>query len=113
MKEIANIPDVWRNISDTDELNVTQRKVAETPMLPDHIKDLFERSCKSISSKETKGELAEMLRRNDKPFASLKSDVRSCSIFKHRIETAGAAPVRQLLRKPPLGFEGEEFKKSA
>lgn len=79
-------------------------------MLPDHLKELFDRSCENISSEEPKGKLADMLKRNEKAFASSKSDVESCSVFKHRIETAGAAPVRQPLRRTPIGFKGEELK---
>ena len=32
----------------------------------------------------------------------------SCSLVQHKIETGGAAPIRQPLRRTPQGFEGEE-----
>jgi hypothetical protein len=43
-------------------------------------------------------------------FASSKSDIGSCSVVKHRIDTTGVAPIRQPLRRTPLGFEQEEEK---
>lgn len=43
-------------------------------------------------------------------FANNKLDLGSCSLVKHKIDTAGAAPVRQPLRRTPQGFEGEEEK---
>ncbi|CAC5395009.1 unnamed protein product [Mytilus coruscus] len=41
-------------------------------------------------------------------FAKDKLDLGSCSIIKHKIDTAGAAPTRQPLRRTPKNFEGEE-----
>jgi hypothetical protein len=50
--------------------------------------------------------LKELLNTNKDAFACSKSDLGSCSVVKHIIDTAGAAPIRQ----PPLGFEQEEEK---
>ena len=40
-------------------------------------------------------------------FAKNKVELRTCSLIKHRIETADAVPIRQQLRRTPQGFEGE------
>lgn len=53
---------------------------------------------------------AEVLLQNSDAFAENKSDLGSCSVVSHKINTAGAKPIRQPLRRTPLGFEGEEEK---
>lgn len=37
-----------------------------------------------------------------------KLDLGSCSVLRHKVNTAGAKPIRQPLRRTPLGFESEE-----
>jgi len=37
-----------------------------------------------------------------------KSDIGICSVIEHKIDTAGAAPIRQPVRRTPPSFEGEE-----
>ncbi|VDI57296.1 Hypothetical predicted protein [Mytilus galloprovincialis] len=109
------IPDEWNSTirnckaENSWEMNDKCRNEAEIPALPDHLKDLFERSSKNIANEETKRKLADMLIKNSKAFAGSKTDVGTCSFIKHRIDTAGAAPVRQPLRRTPIGFENEEF----
>jgi hypothetical protein len=51
----------------------------------------------------------EMLLRNSNAFACSKNDVGTCTLIKHRIDTGGAAPVRQPLKRTPIGFAGEEL----
>jgi hypothetical protein len=70
---------------------------------------LYDRSSKNLTSEEHKKKLKELLSTNKNAFASNKSDLGSCSVLKHRIDTAGAAPM-QPLRRTPLGFEQEEEK---
>ncbi|CAC5422737.1 unnamed protein product [Mytilus coruscus] len=92
------IPDDWNNTipnckaENSLEMNDKCRNEAEIPALPDHLKDLFERSSKNIANEETKRKLADMLLKNSKAFAGFKTDVGTCSFIKHRIDTAGAAP---------------------
>ena len=52
--------------------------------------------------------LAKVLLKNQGAFAKDKLDLGSCSLIKHKIDTAGAAPTRQPLRRTPKNFEGEE-----
>lgn len=61
--ESVCFPDDWtvnvRNgkADNSLELNDEHRNMAEIPVLPDHPKDLYERSCKHISSTDTKCKL--------------------------------------------------------
>ena len=63
-----------------------------------------------MTSEERKKKLKELLSINKDAFASSKSNLGSCAVVKHRIDTAGSAPMRQPLRRTPLGFEQEEEK---
>ncbi|CAG2198867.1 Transposon Ty3-I Gag-Pol polyprotein,Transposon Ty3-G Gag-Pol polyprotein,Retrovirus-related Pol polyprotein from transposon 297 [Mytilus edulis] len=113
--EPVRIPDEWNSTirnckaENSWEMNDKCRNEAEIPALPDHLYDLFERSSKNIANEVTKRKLADMLLKNSKAFACSKTDVGTCSFIKHRIDTAGAAPVRQPLRRTPIRFENEKF----
>ena len=87
-----------------------QTNKADIQKLPDFLQDLYDRSSKNLTSEEHKKKLQELLKTNKDAFASSKSDIGSRSVVKHRIDTAGAAPIRQPLRRTPLGFEQEEEK---
>ena len=110
----VRIPDSWLQ---GPEIRLTrfakegkQTNKADIQKLPDFLQDLYDRSSKNLTSKEHKKKLKELLNTNKDAFASSKSDLGSCSVVKHRIDTAGAAPIRQPLRRTPLGFEQEEEK---
>jgi hypothetical protein len=91
------------------ELNGQHQNKADIPVLPEHLRDLFDRSCKNITDTKMKRNIAEMILRNRDAFAISKTNVGTCSKLEHKIETAGAAPVRQPLRRTPGAFEKEEF----
>ena len=91
------------------ELNGQHQNKADIPVLPEHLRDLFDRSCKNITDTKMKRNIAEMILRNRDAFAISKTDVGTCSKLKHKIETDGAVPVRQPLRMTPVVFEKEEF----
>ena len=57
-----------------------------------------------------KKELATLLHKHQDVFANHHTDLRTCSVLKHRIDTNGAAPIRQALRRTPRAFEQEEEK---
>ena len=76
--------------------------------VPEHLQELYEESCKSINSAKLRQRLAQMLIERKSAFAKSKLDLGCCSVLKHHINTAGAAPIRQPLRRTPKGFESEE-----
>jgi hypothetical protein len=50
------------------------------------------------------------LLQNSDAFARNKLDLGTCSMITHKIDTGGAKPIRQPLRRTPQGVEGEEEK---
>ena len=88
-------------VTDIDEI--------QTPELPEHLQDLFSQSSMNLVQ-EQKNKLAELLIKYQDSFAKSKTEYGKCSVLKHKIDTAEAAPVRQPLRRTPQAFEGEEEK---
>jgi hypothetical protein len=87
-----------------------ERELAEIPKLPDHLVDLYENSSEKLISHKHKVKFAEVLLQNSDAFARNKLDLGTCSMITHKIDTGGAKPIRQPLRRTPQGFEGEEEK---
>ena len=104
---IPRIPDDWRCCKVTQEEG-EEGKLAEIPKLPEHLVGLFEKSSAKLTNHAHKVTFAEVLLQNSDAFAENKSNLGSCSVDTHKINTAGAKPIRQPLRRTPLGFEGEE-----
>ncbi|XP_013406278.1 uncharacterized protein LOC106170829, partial [Lingula anatina] len=77
--------------------------------LPEHLQDLFERSSEELDSNEMVA-LCETLRDYEDVFAKHDLDLGCMKGVKHTINTGSAAPVKQKLRRTPLGMEGEERK---
>jgi hypothetical protein len=51
------------------------------------------------------------LLQNSDAFARNKLDLGTCSMITQTIDTDGAKPIRQPLRRTPQGFEGEDGKR--
>ena len=77
--------------------------------VPTHLHMLYTQSIEKLDEKQ-RCQLANLLLRYQETFAKTKSELGKCSVLKHQIDTAEAAPVRQPLRRTPQGFEGEEEK---
>lgn len=81
----------------------------QLPDIPVHLKDLYCQSSEMLEE-EQKIKLAQLLNKYQDAFARSSTELGKCSLLKHRIETAEAAPVRQPMRRTPQAFEGEEDK---
>lgn len=103
---IPRIADDWMCCKEEGK----EGKLAEIPKLPEHLVDLFEKGSAKLTNHAHKVKFAEVLLQNSDAFAENKSDLGSCSVVSHTINTAGAKPIRQPLRRTPLGFKGEEEK---
>ncbi|CAC5409542.1 Transposon Ty3-I Gag-Pol polyprotein,Transposon Ty3-G Gag-Pol polyprotein [Mytilus coruscus] len=109
------VPESW--VQNTDHVRKitgencqdTQMNKADVQMLPEFLHDLYERSIKDLTE-EHREKLRQRLITNKDAFAAYKTHLGTCSYIKHSIETAGAAPVRQPLRRTPTTFEREEEK---
>ena len=87
-----------------------ERESAEIPKLPDHLVNLYEQISEKRISYKHKVKFAEVLLQNNDDFARNKLDVGTCSMRTHKLDTDGATPMRQPLRRTTQGFEGEEEK---
>ncbi|CAG2243770.1 Transposon Ty3-G Gag-Pol polyprotein,Transposon Ty3-I Gag-Pol polyprotein [Mytilus edulis] len=99
--------DISENVFTSSRENKVDEFCSE---VPEYLKELFQNSCKNIKSNTAKKTLADVLVKHKDAFAKSKTELGSCSVLKHRIDTAHAAPVRQPLRRTPQAFEKEEEK---
>ncbi|KAK3102100.1 hypothetical protein FSP39_008757 [Pinctada imbricata] len=76
--------------------------------IPEHLEELYDRSCKNIEGTDLKNRLAALLIKHKDAFARNKTDLGKCAIVKHKINIENSVPIRQPLRRTPKGFEGEE-----
>ena len=75
--------------------------------IPAHLDTLVETSIKDHSKAEAE-EIQTLLMKYSDVFAKNSSDVGRFSKITHQIVTGNAPPVRQRVRRTPLGFQGEE-----
>ena len=78
-------------------------------MLPEHIHDLFLRSCTEITLEQAE-RVAYFLLEFETVFAKNDTDLGCYTDITHSIDTSDAKPVRLQMRRTPLGFQGEEEK---
>ena len=107
-KQLSIINEIQEEFSAEESKEEKRDKI--TPQnVPSHLQDLYENSVSSLNQQQ-KVKLADLLVKYQDAFAKTKTELGKCSVLKHRIDTAKAAPVRQPLRRTPQGFEGEEEK---
>ena len=78
--------------------------------VPEHLQELYHETCRHVNSPSVRQRLAGLLVRRQRVFARNCTDLGSFTKIKHEINTNGAAPVRERVRRTPRGFEGEEEK---
>jgi len=86
--------------------------VVEAPesAIPSHLVELYDRCSQGIDSDDVRNQLACLLIARQGAFAKDKLDLGNFKLAKHSINTGGANPVRQAVRRTPKGFEGEDEK---
>ena len=97
--------DVAKQPTNQKPLNLEQI----TLKMPDHLKELFE-ATKNGPPKDCLCAIGNLLIDYQDTFAKHDLDLGCLSVIKHRIDTKDAHPVKQRIRRTPLGFEGEERK---
>ena len=83
------------------------------PTVPEHLKDLYERSSVHLNDNEKHG-LVKLLYKYRNTFSKSSEDIGITSLVQHSINTKDAVPVRQPPRRLPLGkraIEKEEINK--
>jgi predicted aspartyl protease len=75
--------------------------------MPDHLKNLFERSCIELTIQQSVA-VGQLLLKYQNSFSKHDLDLGCFKGIKHHINTGDAAPIRQKMRRTPLGFQEEE-----
>ena len=78
-----------------------------TPVLPEHLTQLYLRSLNNLEGEEGTA-LQELLVQYQDVFARHDFDLGKFQTIMHRIDTGDAAPVKYGLRRTPLGFQAQE-----
>ncbi len=91
------------------QVRVDQQPRSSLPEVPEHLQDLFERSSAHLSE-EQKEQVAKLLIEFEDVFARHDLDLGCFTAIKHHIDTGDSKPIKQRMRRTPLGFEGEEQK---
>lgn len=91
-----------QHLSETDQLKNLKSK------LPEHMKDLCDRSTTNLNTRQSI-QLCQILTQFENIFARDDLDIGLFNgDIKHRIDTQDAHPIKQRMRRTPLGFEKEE-----
>ena len=77
--------------------------------LPAHVQEMFEKSVTFLSENQAR-KFADLLIEMKDVFATSDTDLGCFTAIKHTIDTGEATPVKQQMRRTPLGFQAEEEK---
>lgn len=82
-------------------------ELSEQRELPEHLKDLFQRSIEYLEVEE-QDQLADLLIEYGDVFAKSEFDLGNFSDIVHTIDTGSAKPIKQRMRRTPVAFASEE-----
>ena len=86
--------------------NVGVKSTINDRALPTHVKELFERTTKSLTS-EQQVVVSQFLAKYSDTFARDDNDLGRTSLAQHRINTKNAEPIRQVPRRLPVHMQAE------
>ena len=114
--EKTEIPAMLRRVThehaskEVQAARVTEKEIsALAGQVPSHLQDLFCRSAKVLSYPQAQ-ELSKILMEYQSVFSLSDTDLGCFTAIKHSIDTQGARPIRQRMRRTPIGFQEEEEK---
>jgi len=84
--------------------NLTQEQLKE---VPSHLADLYKQSCENLNS-EQRAKLQHILNEFADVFSKHDLDLGCLTEVKHQINTGTAPPVKQRMRRTPLGLQDVE-----
>ncbi|KAK3105322.1 hypothetical protein FSP39_022517 [Pinctada imbricata] len=110
-QEIDERKDTVFNINKLGQEDKTEStKKSNMNVLPDYLTDLYERATSKLT-KEESHEVQNLLSKFQHVFAANDFDIGQFNgNIKHKIDTKDAQPIKQKLRRTPMGFEDEEEK---
>jgi hypothetical protein len=91
------------------KVEVAEQEVQENGKreIPKHLTNLFEKSKGELNGQE-QTQLSELLCEFEDVFAKSEFDLRKFNAIQHGIDTGSNRPVKQRIRRTPLGLAGEE-----
>jgi len=90
-----------------EEMSDEEMDRAVIDKLPEHVRDLYQGSSKSLDG-DQRLRLAEVLMEFQDVFSNSEMDLGCMKGVKHHIDTGAARPVAERMRRTPLGFADEE-----
>ena len=98
----------WGSQSSKAEMSDVQARLLDVQSrIPEHIKDMFLRSCTHLTDEQSI-EFGEVLIKFADIFAQNDNDLGLFTATEHTIDTGDAKPIKQRMRRVPLGFADEE-----
>jgi hypothetical protein len=97
----CNVTPIQEN-SNESTLSIKQIKIDE--MIPEHLEELFNKSIEHLEESQQL-EFKSLLIDFKDTFSVSDSDIGCFGAIKHTIDTGDARPIRQPMRRTPLGFE--------
>ena len=95
--------------SNADLSDVQARLLDVQCRIPEHIKDMFLRSCTHLTDEQSI-EFTEVLIKFADIFAQNDNDLGLFTATEHTIDTGDAKPIKQWMSRVPLGFADKEEK---
>ena len=97
------------NLSFVEKVNPIRAQTQNLPYskhIPDHMKDLYERSIQGLTSEQSK-EVAELLLKHEASLSESDSGLGRTGIIKHSIPTKNAHSIKQPVRRLPVQMNEE------
>lgn len=85
----------------------TETENEPSDIIPPHLRDMYDRAIKGLNPEERK-KLKSLLIEYQDVFAKHDLDLGCLTTVKHKIDTKDATPVKQKMRRTPLGFQEHE-----
>ena len=79
---------------------------SENMVVPEHLKDLFERTTEGMSIQQQR-QVSKLLCKYSEVFSKADSDIGRTGIIKHKIPTGNSRPIKQPPRRVPVHMSGE------
>jgi hypothetical protein len=106
---VRSINDPIPHLDISEDTNWKSRLKEVCNKMPEHLVDLLNRTIPELSVDQA-AEVGELLIEYQDCFAKHDLDLGCFQDIKHHIDTGDAPPVRQKIRRTPLGFQDEEKK---
>ena len=95
---------MWRGGS---YVEIFRTGCSDDPDVPEHVRGLYGRSCEGLEEVEC-AKLKELIIKYEAVFSKSEWDLGHYQDIKFKIDTGDARPVKQRMRRTPLGFVDEE-----